>query len=139
MKKTVLISVVAVLLLMPLMTACGMSVDQAKAQFCKDLGAYGTAVANLRALDANATVGQLKEAQREVDNAWAALDRSAQALGRTQMEETRKAFSELQKAVNDIPDDATLESAVSTVDAARMNAMAAAWDTLVTACSYPQQ
>ena len=81
MKNILYLSLAIVLLLS--LAGCGQpSVDQAKANFCQDLGEFGTAVVNLRQIDPTSTKQELQDATNGVQKAWGDLKSSASKMHR---------------------------------------------------------
>jgi hypothetical protein len=106
MKNILYLSLTIVLLLS--LAGCGQpSVDQAKANFCQDLGEFGTAVVNLRQIDSSSTKQELQDAANAAQKAWGDLKSSAGTLQNVQVDGVESAINDLQKSVDDIPDDAT--------------------------------
>ena len=68
MKKVFLLSVIIGLAL--LVAACQPTVDEAKANFCEDLGEFGVAVAQFRQINETSTKDDLQNAQSEVAKTW---------------------------------------------------------------------
>ena len=75
MKKTILATVMMLLVVM--LAACAPSIDRAKADYCQALGEFAKAVVELRQIDQNSTVDELKDAQQAVSRAWDNLTGSA--------------------------------------------------------------
>jgi hypothetical protein len=122
------------------LAGCGQpSVDQAKANFCEDLGEFGTAVANLHQIDASSTKQELQDATNAAQKAWGDLKSSAGTLKDVQVDGVESAVNDLQKSVDDIPDDATLAQGLVAVQGASLATMAEVVKTTNTICSYPQE
>ena len=136
MKSVVSFATLAVLLLTT--AACQQSVDQAKAAFCTDLATYGKAVAGMKAINPTSTVQQAKDSLKAVEQAHANLEQSASALKGAQTDALEQEFKNLQKTINDIPNDATLAQAQATVKGATVSALAAYVDMTTTICQYGQ-
>ena len=138
MKNILFLSLTVVLLLS--LAGCGQpSVDQAKADFCQDLGEFGTAAASLRQLDGSSTKQDLQDATNAVDKAWGELKSSAGTLQNVQVDGVESAVNDLQKSVNDIPDDATLDQGLAGVRGAAVNTLAETLQIATTTCTYPPQ
>ena len=138
MKHILFLSLTVVLLLS--LAGCGQpSVDQAKATFCQDLGEFGTAVVNLRQIDATSTKQELQDATDGVQKAWGDLKNSAGKLQNAQVDGVESAVNDLQKSVDDIPDDATLEQGLVAVRGAALATAAEIVELTNTTCSYPQE
>ena len=132
MRKT-LFAVVAAMLLVGLLAACGGDDDEdsadAEAQLCEDLQAFDTAVAGLAALDANATVDQVEEAWAGVQEAFEEVEQSAGDVEAARLDDLDAAYDNLDQALGDINDDTVIADAVTAIqaDAASIDA---AWDQL---------
>ncbi len=127
MKKSVWF-VVFLMVGLLLLAGCGPSVSDAKAQFCNDWKELGAAIAKAKALDGNATVKQAKDAQKEIAQAWEKASKSAAALKEVQINATKQAYEAMTKAIDSIPEEATLGQASAGVQAA-----VTGFDTAVTA------
>jgi hypothetical protein len=126
--------------LLLLLAGCGQpSVDQAKANFCQDLGEFGTAVVNLRQIDSSSTKQELQDAANAAQQAWGDLKSSAGTLQNVQVDGVESAINDLQKSVDDIPDDATLEQSLVAVRGAALATMAEVVKITNTVCSYAQE
>ena len=138
MKNILYLSLTVVLLLS--LAGCGQpSVDQAKANFCQDLGEFGTAVVGLRQINPTSTKQELQDATNAVQNAWGDLKSSAETLQNVQVDGVEAAVNDLQKSVDDIPDDATLADGLVAVQQAALATAAEVVRTTNTVCSYPQE
>jgi hypothetical protein len=135
-KKLISLAALATLLLVT--AACQQSVDQAKAAFCTDLAAYGKAVAGMKAIGPTSTVQQAKDSLKAVEQAHADLEKSRATLKGAQADALEQEFKNLQKTINDIPNDATLAQAQATVKGATVSALAAYVDATTTTCQYGQ-
>ncbi|NTU82359.1 MAG: hypothetical protein HGA45_23790, partial [Chloroflexales bacterium] len=107
----------AALLALPILAGCGAqtTVPQATTAFCTSLGTLEQAVASLNALGTSATIGQVKDAQKAVDQAWDATVTAAATVQSAKVDELQAAQKDLQQTVNSIPDSATLDEAKATV------------------------
>ena len=115
MKRTIL--VLSAVALIAVLAGCGAttSVADATTQFCQSVAAYQQSVQAITALDANATVGQLKDAEKKVDQASQAVVTSAAAVKEAKIDNLQAAHQNLQKTVNSIPDSATVKEAMVSV------------------------
>ena len=111
MRKLALLSLAV--LLLPMLAACGTTVDSAKADFCDDLDAFSESLAGLRDLHAGSTNDDLQNALGDADQAWQDLKDSASKLEDVQLDALEDAFGDLKDAVRDLPDDASLAEALS--------------------------
>ena len=100
-------------LLMPMLAACGTTVDSAKADFCDDLDAFRQSLVGLRDLHAGSTKDDLQNALGDADQAWQDLKASASKLEDVQLDALEEAFGDLKDAVRNTPDDASLTEALA--------------------------
>jgi hypothetical protein len=89
----------------------GPSISQAQSNYCADLAAYGKAVVDLRAIDQNSTVEELKDAQKAIQTSWEKLRNSGQALRQARLDVVEDSFNELEQTINRVSDNATLAEA----------------------------
>jgi hypothetical protein len=139
MKKVILL-IVVVLLVAPLVTSCSLlqpSVDEARADFCADLGEFGTAVVNMRQIDAGSTVEELEAADKAVQDAWGSLKSSAKTLKGVKIDGVQQSFDGLEQTVGAISDEATLEEAVLSVKEAALATVAQVLEISQATCTYP--
>jgi hypothetical protein len=115
MKRTILM--LSATALIAVLAGCGAtpSVTDATAAFCQTVAAYQQSVQAMSTLDTNATVGQLKDAQKKVDQAAQALVTSAATVKQAKIGDFQTAQQNLQKTVNGVPDSATVKEAMVTV------------------------
>jgi tetratricopeptide (TPR) repeat protein len=133
-KKGIMVTAASLLLLV--LAGC-VSIDRAQANYCQALGDYGRAVANLRHIDANSTTEELQDALQEVSRAWDDLAKSAGRLADAQYRELEQAQKDLERMIEDIPDDATLVEAQVSVRLATLETLARYVDIASTTCIYP--
>lgn len=141
MKKIMLI-VIAVLLVTPLVTSCSLfapSVDEAKADFCADLGELGEAVVNVRQINEGSTVQELQDANKAVQDAWDNLKSSAQTMKSVKINGIQQSVGTLGKTVGDISDDATLTEAQLSIKQDILATVEEVLETMQTTCTYPQE
>lgn len=112
------------------------SVSEARADFCTNLGAYGEAVVNLRSINEDSTVQELKDARQAVDESWAELQASASTLQRAKLNELEASYNELGNTIKNIPDDATLAEARADVYRAALNTLAQALTVNGVTCKF---
>jgi chromosome segregation ATPase len=94
---------------------CQPSVDQAKADLCKALADYDQSVASLQRIQGNATVKQLKDAQRDVDKSSQRVNEAAEKYQKAEIREVKDSYQQLQRKINSIPDKATLAQAQQSI------------------------
>jgi hypothetical protein len=86
-----------------------------QAQLCTDLARFRTAVASLRSLSPNSTVSDLKQAQDQVKTAFSEVKSSAVNVQEARVVELEEAQANLDKAVQEIPETATLQQASESI------------------------
>lgn len=104
---------------------CQPSVDQAKADLCRALADYDQAVAALQRIQGNATVGQLKDAQKAVEKATQRANEAAEKYQKAEIREVKDSYQQLQRKINSIPDKATLAQAQQSIQPDVQNLKAA--------------
>ncbi|GAB4331086.1 MAG: hypothetical protein OHK0047_18700 [Leptolyngbyaceae cyanobacterium] len=104
---------------------CQPSVDQAKADLCRALADYDQAVASLQRIQGNATVGQLKDAQKAVEQATQRANEAAEKYQKAEIREVKDSYQQLQRKINSIPDKATLAQAQQSIQPDVQNLKAA--------------
>jgi hypothetical protein len=87
------------------------SPEEAEAQLCADLGELDTALQELESLDETATVGEVRAAEENVTSAWNNVRSSAQTLEEVNTDQLEAAYTELDGAVQGLPDDITVAEA----------------------------
>jgi hypothetical protein len=120
------------------LAACQPSIDEAKAAFCEDLGEFGVTVAQFRQINETSTKDDLQNALSEVEKTWGNLQKSAETLGEVQTDSVEDAYNDLQKSVNDIPDDATLAEAEVMVKGSALSTLEEVLQISTTTCTYGQ-
>ena len=136
MRKLTLLGLV--ILLLPLLAACGTTVDSAKADFCDDLGAFGESLGGLRDIGIGSTKDDLQDALKDAESAWGDLEDSAGKLEDVQLDAVEDAFGDLKNAIQDIPDDATLADALTAVKDAALATLSQIVQITTTTCSYSE-
>jgi ElaB/YqjD/DUF883 family membrane-anchored ribosome-binding protein len=133
--KPIALAIAAIVVLA--VSGCQPTVDEAKADFCQDLGDFGAAVVTLRHIDETSTREEVQTAIDGAHDALGELQSSAETLSGVQTDEIQSAVEELQDYVQDIPDETTLGDAAVGVRAATVDTLAATLETAVTDCTYP--
>ena len=136
MKKITLLSAIFVLSL--LVAACQPSVDEAKADFCSDLGEFGQALVGFRQLNPASTKDDLNKAESDVQKAWDNLQSSASTLKDVQTSSVQDAFETLKKDIGDIPDDTTLADTELMIKDDVVSTMGETLQIFSTTCTYGQ-
>ena len=118
------------------LTACAQSVDQAKANFCKDFGAYAKTVAAVGALGPESTVDQLNNAVSAENAAYKKLEKSADRLSAAQAAAIKKVDETYAKTVDNLKGSQTLGDAAPTVAQASAVVLDNYSDIATTTCAY---
>ena len=112
----------------------GTSVSSARAeenvsQACAAASAYAAALTNFKqTLKPGATVEQVQTARDEVAKTYDDLIKASQDVARDEVDAVQAAQKNLERAVKDIPDDATLTQAVGSLRDEAVNVQAAVSD-----------
>ena len=100
------------LLLILSVTAVGcnqqMTVEEANAAFCENLQAFDDSLTNLDTISATSTVGELKEASAQVDEAWNQVTKSVKQLNQVKLDTIDETWKNLRRTINQVNDDDTL-------------------------------
>lgn len=112
----------------------GASVSSARAeenvsQACAAASAYAAALTNFKqTLQPGATVGQLDSARDQVAKTFDDLIKASQDVARDEVDAVKTAEENFERAVNAVPDDATLTQAVASLRDEAANVQAAVSD-----------
>ena len=136
MRKLTLLGLV--ILLLPLLVACGTTVESAKADFCDDLGVFSESLGGLRDISIGSTKDDLQDALKNAEDAWGDVKDSAGKLQDVQLDAVENAFDDLKDAIQDIPDDATLADALAAVKDAALATLNQIVQITVTTCSHSE-
>jgi predicted nuclease with TOPRIM domain len=101
--------------LLVLATSCAAPVADTQAKLCTSLAQLKTSLAGMKSLSPTSTVGDLKKAQEEVKKAWGDVQTNAQALGDARADNLNQAYNDLDRAVNAVPNKATLSEGTASV------------------------
>ena len=118
------------------LAGCAPNIDKARAEFCKDLGAYAKTVAAVGALGPDSTVSDFKKAEKDEAEAYKKLTKAASRLSRAQDAAIRKVKESLEKTVSDIKGSEKLGAAAATVQQATAQALDQYSDIASTTCAY---
>ena len=118
------------------LAGCAPNIDKARAEFCKDLGAYAKTVAAIGALGPDSTVSDFKKAEKDEAEAYKKLTKAASRLSRAQDAAIRKVKESLEKTVSDIKGSEKLGAAAATVQQATAQALDQYSDIASTTCAY---
>ncbi len=136
MNKRILISTIFIVSL--LLAGCQESIDDAKADFCTDLGTFAQALAEFRAIDATSTTDDLNNAVSDVENAWNDLKSSASNLEDIQVDDAQGAFQTLKDDISNISGDSSLADAEVQIKQDVVAALSEVVDIFTTSCTYGQ-
>ncbi len=89
--------------------------DDKKAELCTNLARFKTAVATLKSMSPNSTVGDFREAREQVKTTFDAVKTSAQAVQAAKVAALEQAYMGLDKAVGGITDNMTLAQASAAI------------------------
>lgn len=112
------------------------SIEDKKTELCTNLARFKTAVATLKSTSPSSTVGDLKNAQDQVRTTFNDVKSSAQKVQEAKAGELEAAYQNLDKAIQDIPNTATLNQAATSI-APQVAAVEAAQTQLSSGLSCP--
>jgi len=118
------------------LAGCSPNIDKARAEYCKDLGAYAKTVAAVGALGPDSTVSDFRKAEKDEEEAYAKLTKAAFRLSEAQDAAIRKVKESFAKTVNDIQGNEKLGAAATTVQQATAQALSQYSDIASTTCAY---
>src|SRR6516162_7766591 len=118
------------------LAGCTPNIDKARAEYCKDLGAYAKTVAAVGALGPDSTVDEFKKAQKDEEKAYEKLSRAAFRLSEAQDAAIKKVKDSFEKTVSDIKGSEKLGAAATTVQQATAQALSQYSDIASTTCAY---
>ena len=133
MKSVLALSVIATTFAL---AGCAPNIDKARAEYCKDLGAYAKTVAAVGALGPDSTVDEFKKAQKDEEKAYEKLSRAAFRLSEAQDAAIKKVKDSFEKTVSDIKGSEKLGAAATTVQQATAQALSQYSDIATTTCAY---
>ena len=84
------------------LAGCAPNIDKARAEYCKDLGAYAKTVAAVGALGSDSTVSDFTKAEKNEEEAYRKLTKAAFRLSEAQDAAIRKVKESFEKTVSDI-------------------------------------
>jgi hypothetical protein len=118
------------------LAGCAPKLDDARAAFCKDLGAYAKSVAAVGALGPESTVSDFTKMQKDENQAYKKLERSLSRLTSAQNAAMKRVDGTFEKVVADIKDTEKLGTASATVAQATAQALDQYSDIASTTCVY---
>ena len=116
------------------LAGCAPNIDKARADYCKDLGAFEKAVAAAGALGPESTVSEFTKAQKDEEAAYNKLAKAAFRLSEAQDAAIKKVKESFEKTVNDIKGSEKLGAAATTVQQATAQALSQYSDIASTTC-----
>ena len=112
-----------------LLAGCAPTPQENVNQACASISAYGTALTNFKdTLKPSATVDQVKTARAEVDKTYQEMIKQTQDVAKDRVDAVKTADQNLDKAVKDVPNDATLAQAAASLRDEAVKAQAAVSD-----------
>ena len=118
------------------LAGCAPNIDKARAEYCKDLGAYAKTVAAVGALGSDSTVSDFTKAEKDEEAAYKKLTKAAFRLSEAQDAAIRKVKESFEKTVSDIKGSEKLGAAATTVQQATAEALNQYSDIAATTCVY---
>jgi ElaB/YqjD/DUF883 family membrane-anchored ribosome-binding protein len=116
MKKTGILFVALVLILACAGAGCVQpSEKEAEAQLCQDLGELGAALENMENTTLRSSVGDIRDGRDQVKSAMEKVRDSAAEVANIRLDKLNAAYEDLDRAVQDLPDDATVPEAIQTI------------------------
>jgi len=114
--KTWVLFVSAVLILACAAAGCVQpSQEEAQAQLCQDLGKLGVALQGMQGLNATSSVGDIRDARDQVQSAMEDVRSSADQVTNVRVDDLNAAYDDLDRAVQGVPDDASVPEALQTI------------------------
>lgn len=112
-----------------LLTGCAPTPQENVSQACAAVSAYAAALTNFKdTLKPSATVDQVKTARDQVDKTYQDMVKQTQDVAKDRADAVNTAQQDLDKAVKDVPDDATLTQAAASLRDDTVKLQAAASD-----------
>jgi len=118
------------------LAGCAPNIDKARAEYCKDLGAYAKTVAAAGALGPESTVSDFKKAEKDEEEAYKKLTKAESRLSKAQDAAIRKVKESFEKTVSDIKGSEKLGAAATTVQQATAQALSQYSEIATTTCAY---
>lgn len=91
------------------------STQDKKTELCTNLARFKTSVATLKSMSPSSTVGDFRTAQDQVKTTFNDVKNSARNVQDAKAEDLERAYENLDKAVRDVPNTATLQQATASV------------------------
>jgi hypothetical protein len=112
----VLVGIAASVGLLALALACSSpSSADAQAALCSNLTTFQQSVDRLTNLNSYSTMGELKAATNDVRNSFQAVSQSNAEVKNAQVDTLTNAYDDLQGAIDDLPDETSIQDAASSL------------------------
>ena len=112
-----------------LLTSCAPTPQENVSQACAAASAYAAALTNFKdTLKPSATVDQVRTARDQVTKTYEEMIKQSQDVAKDRADAVKTAQQNLEKAVKDVPDDATLTQASNSLRDETVKLQAAASD-----------
>ncbi|NTU83865.1 MAG: hypothetical protein HGA45_31575 [Chloroflexales bacterium] len=131
-----IITVGCALLLSTALAACAVTPSEARTEFCSSLGTLEQAVSSYEALGPTATIGQYKDGQQAVYQAWHDVLNAGARLSDVKADLFYATVLDLQQTVYSLPESTPVEQALATVQP-KVAAVKASAKTLRTTVACP--
>jgi hypothetical protein len=118
-----------------LTVACSTSVDEAEEAYCDSVQTWFNALTVVRALTPTSTVDESKEAVEAMESAYDDVVAAAEDYSDARISEIESALEDFGRAIEEIPDSATLVEADLARDAAYVSLFGVVRSTLDTQCA----
>ncbi len=116
MKKTGILFIALVLVLACAGAGCVQpSEEEEEAQLCQDLDELGAALESMENTSLRSSVGDIRDGRDQVQSAMESVRESAGQVANIRVDELNTAYEDLDQAVQDLPDDATVPEAIQTI------------------------
>ncbi len=102
-----------------LLSSCGggtPTTEDAQATLCGNLKLFGESLQTLASIDRSSSVTELNDALNSVNTSLSAVKQSAAEVKEAKINELDRAYQNLDEAVKEIPNDATLADAFSSIE-----------------------
>lgn len=110
-----LLGVLPLVLLVGCTNQVAPTTEDKKAELCTNLAQFHTAVATLKSMSPNSTVGDFRQARDRVKTTFDAVETSAQVVQEAKIAELEQAYANLDKAVGSINDSMTIAQATASI------------------------
>lgn len=116
MKNTLVGGIFSVALMAAFLTGCSSSPEENVTDACAALKSYETSLSNFQTtVNSESTVGEIRAAYDDVEKSHAAYAAASAEVGQDRLKDLNEAQSAFDKAVEDLPDDATVPQSVDSL------------------------